>query len=850
MFHRRLLLLALLVIVGFALPSLQLARLTLLKGEDLRRRAEARLEVRSYLPTQRGRILDRKGRVLAADRPSYNVEVEYSVISGQWAFTEAATIARRAVGVEAWRAMSPLERELRVQQQLPLTQQTLASGWRHVAKLCDVPLEQIEERTSAIIRGIQQTEAIRRESERAKLEAVRREEALARGEELAQEIEVHTADVRGDVRERSMRHVVIRGISDDAAFRLLTAMARAESEQTGPILPGLKVEDASAREYPGDRDEVTLQRDHFPGPLRSPQPLTLEIRGLATHIVGWMRSTVYQEDLELRRDDSIGRPAQPAVDRPAMVPVPRQPGEDLDSPQRHRPDLGFYMEGDSVGASGVERSAEPSLRGSRGLALLHIDTATSENTPQVPGRDVSLTIDMRLQARIQALLDPRAGLATVQAWHGNKAIVPAPGSPGVPSPSGNGWTIPPGFKTIEIGTSLGGAVVVIDVDSGDILALVSSPTMTHEQIVGMDPDSLKRLIADPVGSPMRNRAIADAYPPGSIVKPLMYAAAVSSGVIDPLARIGCQGLLYPEKPEHFRCWVFKQFNSSHSEQLGGDLNASDALMVSCNIFFYNLGRSLGPERISEWYGKFGVGDDSSVVRPRLGIGAQYPGAVGRDDTTRSMSIDEATFMGIGQGPVAWTPLHAADAYCTLARGGVRIVPRLRTDQRQEVIDLRMDKRAFPMILDGLKRATTDERGSAHHITLVEGEHARREPTFNARGITVWGKSGTADAPPAFGARPENNAKTTTRPMLRDGDHSWCVALAGPAADPAKGEVERPRYAIATVVEFGGSGGRVAAPVVNQVIHALIAEGYLPAVTEASRTDADPDAAAKSGGPGQ
>ncbi|MFN5662725.1 MAG: penicillin-binding transpeptidase domain-containing protein, partial [Planctomyces sp.] len=178
-----------------------------------------------------------------------------------------------------------------------------------------------------------------------------------------------------------------------------------------------------------------------------------------------------------------------------------------------------------------------------------------------------------------------------------------------------------------------------------------------------------------------------------------------------------------------------------------------------------------------------------------------------------------TLMGIGQGPVAWTPLHAADAYATLARSGLRIVPRLRMDEPLRSINLGLNPRSVAIALEGLSKAVNDERGTGHHITVDWPDGARRENIFTAPGVQVWGKSGTADS--------GQKARDAQGRLLADDrgqaislDHAWFVVLAGRAGE------NRPRYAVAVLVEFGGSGGRIAGPLTNQILLALKAEGYL------------------------
>ena len=826
MFRRRLAILAVVFVAAFALPLIKLARLTTTRGEELRETAEANLVSKQLLPTGRGKILDRKGRVLAVDRPSYDVAVDYSVITGQWAYSEAARQARRA-NKNTWKQLSPIQRDELVQTLLPEYRRRLDEGWRAFASISNVPLSDIEDRKSAVVAEVSRQAATVWERQR-----LARETELSRGRDLATEISISEVDSK-PIREQTQPHVLLNNIDDRTAFALRQIMpaARAagsagsaphssgmsvsagvgglsgsapmaagapsrsgfETDASDPasgqrvVLPGLRIIDGSGREYPFDEVNISIDRSSFPGPIRSGTPKEVLVRGLGVHVVGWMRGRLYKEDLAAR---------------------PRLASDGT-------PDLGFYAEGDSIGASGIEASAERELRGLRGQITERLDTGEVQTVERVAGKDVSLTIDAMLQARVQALLDPAVGLAVVQPWQRNKAA-PA-------------------------GTPLKAAAVVLDIDSGDILAMVSTPTFTRQQL-REDPDSVFK---DTANLPLLNRAIARPYPPGSIVKPLMYAAAVTDGVIEYDRTIACNGHLNPDQPKTFRCWVFKPpLNTTHAAQFGHPLNAAEALMVSCNIYFYTVGRTIGPERITKWYELFGCGPNA--LHPRLGVGDYYAGAAGATvrpiasdddemlgtDLARSplhasaagrkgVSPGEATLMGIGQGPVAWTPLHAADAFATLARGGVRIVPRLRMDDELTTVDLQLDRRAVAVALEGLHRAVADELGSGHHITIDAGPGVRggRELIFNLPNVAIWGKSGTADS--------GQLARDSNGDLVRDAagntvslDHSWFVVLVAP------GDSARPKLAVALVVENGGSGGKVAGPLCNQLLRALAAEGYL------------------------
>ena len=201
------------------------------------------------------------------------------------------------------------------------------------------------------------------------------------------------------------------------------------------------------------------------------------------------------------------------------------------------------------------------------------------------------------------------------------------------------------------------------------------------------------------------------------------------------------------------------------------------------------------------------------------IVGEYPGQVPGDEILEEgLSVFDEILLGIGQGRVAWTPLHAANAYATLARYGVgRDATLIRQGPESaasgEVIDLELDHRAVDAALEGLRESVEADYGTGRKIKYADG---RDEPIINAEGVIAWAKTGTAQAPAIV---IDENEDGKAERILRL-DHAWWVGLVGSERD------ERPRYAIAVIVEYGGSGGRTAGPVANQIIHALQQEGYL------------------------
>ncbi len=769
MFVRRLLVLAGLSTIIIAALGAQLTRLTVFEGEDHRDTAERRLDRVKFLPTYRGRILDRHGRVLAEDRAGYDIAFEYEFLSGAWAARRATQEARASVGPSRWGELSAAEREALIGAALPAAEAQAQWLLDVVARLIDVDGAELDHRVDEIKKRVH-ARAVSVWDRQREIERSRH----ADGEERF---------TPRSIQEHREAHGVAQGVPDVVAF---------ECQRLADEYPGtVEVEEATRRVYPASRLEVELDRSRLPRTIRKTTSVKFVIDGVADHVLGELREKVWPSDLK----------ARPFLDASTGKVV----------------DLGGYRPGiDRVGARGIEASQERLLRGVRGMEQTRLDTGQVLRTEPQPGQDVALTIDIELQAMVHAILTPRFGLMKVQPWQ-------------VPNESEESE------RFAAIGSELYGAAVVIEVDTGEILAAVSMPTVFH----GREMDGPQ--IA--ASHPFVNRPFEAPYPPGSILKPVIYLGAVSAGVMRRDVRIECNGHYLPNDPTRLRCWIYRERTgfSTHSARIGGPLDVVEAIARSCNIFFYSAATRLGGTRLVAWLGQFGIGTplDCGLLatipdeNDRMQTVGEHGGFLPSEPGT--LAMNEVAQMGIGQGPVAWTPVQAANAFATIARGGVtRDATLIRavgsgarggeaasqsTEHAFERAgprpDLPLDPAAVSLALQGLRDSVNSDHGTGGRLRYENNES---DPIIDTENLLVWGKTGTVQAPPGP-------------------DHAWFVGLVSPATEG------RPRYAVAVIVEGGRSGGRGAGPVCNQIIHAMRRLGYLPNMNTAA-PPARSDSAAK------
>ncbi len=376
-----------------------------------------------------------------------------------------------------------------------------------------------------------------------------------------------------------------------------------------------------------------------------------------------------------------------------------------------------------------------------------------------------------------------------------------------------------------------GAVVAIDPDNGDVITLVSHP--------GFDPNAFARGLTRPEfaalntnpDKPLLNRALRGMYPPGSTVKPVMALAGLAYEIIDPAKTRFCPGVFYLPGSRH----AYREGRGGRH----GNMNLVDSIAKSCDVYFYALSQQLGVNRIVEYLKPFGFGEPTG-----LDIGGEKPGLLPSPAWKQkafSNPADRVWFPGetvnfsIGQGYMLVTPIQLAHVVSVIAsRGGVykpRLVTGLRDSLTGKVTtiapvrspDIKVaSPEQWSLIFEGMLGATT--RGTAAAI-------GSRSP------YPIAGKTGTAQVF-SVGQNEKYNEKDVAD-RLRD--HAWFIAFA-----PA----DKPRIAIAVLVENGGFGASSAAPIARRVMDAYLLrkfdDGPLAVAQPASAATTSPAPAAADG----
>jgi penicillin-binding protein 2 len=441
---------------------------------------------------------------------------------------------------------------------------------------------------------------------------------------------------------------------------------------------------------------------------------------------------------------------------------------------------GYDSNRHTVGLMGVENTFEEELRGHDGEKLVEVDVAGREvqtvGEPEValPGNSLRLTIDLELQQAMQDILNQH-----LRALYKKQAVA-----------------------------------VAMNPQTGEILGMVSLPSYDNNEFTsGISRKALRSLQKDPE-RPLVNHAISGMFPPGSIFKIIVAAAALEEEVITTSTRYHCAGILwlpnryYPEDPslaQPFYCWIHHDYHGHH-----GSLSIVSALGQSCDIFFYQVGggyrdrfEGLGEERLGYYAELFGVG-----ARTGIDLTGEAPGLVPtvkwkRVNYSESWVTGDTYNMSIGQGFVLSTPLQMLNAAAAIANGGTLYRPQvvrevidsegnvIRAFSPDVIRQVPVSEENLDVVRQGMRAAVSGPGATAHGIDVA--------------GVPVAGKTGTAEF---FVDR--NNDGIPDRD--REGNlptHAWFLAFA-PYQDP--------EIALVVFVFGGGEGSATAVPIANDILN--------------------------------
>lgn len=391
--------------------------------------------------------------------------------------------------------------------------------------------------------------------------------------------------------------------------------------------------------------------------------------------------------------------------------------DDLDDSDQ----LANYRGTDHIGKVGIEQSYEQSLHGTTGFEEVEIDAGgravrTLRRTPPVPGNNLVLSVDIKLQQIAENAFGDRKG-----------------------------------------------ALVAIDPKTGGVLAFVSKPGYDPNLFVdGIDPQNWNELNNSP-DHPLNNRALRGNYPPGSTFKPFMALGALEGNFRSPSTVINDSGVF------NFGGHTF------HDDKVGGHgaVDMYRSIVVSCDVYYYSLANVMGIDAISRFMSSMDFGQPTGID-----INGEAPGVLPsqewkrkrfRTPVTQKWYAGETISIGIGQGYNAYTPLQMAHATATLANSGVEYHPHLVQFVVSGKDGTRTPVEAQPERVLPWKPANVEIVQHAMAGVIREGTGAK---AFAGAAYTAAGKTGTAQVYSLKGAKYSENG---TKAHLRD--HAWFIAYA-------------------------------------------------------------------------
>ena len=408
------------------------------------------------------------------------------------------------------------------------------------------------------------------------------------------------------------------------------------------------------------------------------------------------------------------------------------------------------LPGYRIGRSGVEQSQNEWLKGTPGMRKTEVNAfgrsvRVLEDNPPVPGNDLILTIDARLQK-----------IATQAAGEESASII------------------------------------LLDVHTGEVLALVSTPSFDPNLFNRPIPQNVWNKLINNPKRPMRNKTIADIYSPGSIFKLVVALAGLESGDITLHKQIYCSGKTKVGN-QQFHCWK----REGH-----GHLNVVEALQHSCDVYFYEISQKIGVDKISAMAARLGFGSLTGIdlVGEKAAL---LPTRKWKEENRHdSWRIGDTLNLSIGQGFLNATPIQMAKMAAQIANGGMEITPHL-VKKRREIPSKK---------LLGLKPAHLKIIQTGMGLVMNEEGGTGYASRFNLNGQKMAGKTASTQVRRITLKEREEGIKSQDELDWEHRDHGIFVGFA---------PLNKPKYAIAVVIEHGGGGARSAAPIASKILKEAI-----------------------------
>ena len=414
-----------------------------------------------------------------------------------------------------------------------------------------------------------------------------------------------------------------------------------------------------------------------------------------------------------------------------------------------------FVPGLKVGKTGLEKSFEQKLIGSNSVERYEVN-AYGRRISQLAfqkgdkGETIKLTIDTKIQELTNELLKEKAG-----------------------------------------------SICVMDIYTGAIIAMHSSPSFDPNSFVfGISQDEWQLIRNNPM-KPLVNKSLSGNYSPGSTIKPIVALSALENEIIKPDFTVQCKGHKNPLElyGQTYHCW---------KKEGHGFVNLREAMKQSCDTYFYEVARRLGVDRLSVTAKKFGLGqkvfkDVFDNEKNGLVPNTEWK----KNALGRNWVLGETIITGIGQGFIQTTPIQLCLMTAQIANGGYKIYPKIVANDDNQYADkftpLYKKSRNIKIVQDAMFSSTNEVRGTSYRSRLDDPKYR------------FAGKTGTSQVKKITERDRELDLKTFEIPY-EERDHALYVAF---------GPYKNPRYALSIIIEHGGSGGTVAAPLAKELFKMIV-----------------------------